>query len=412
MAGLPAWVSDPVLRDTWERLAHRVERSGLDPVGWTQVPLADTTVRYAVGDLIGRPVTGGSCRIDLGRLDARLGERAGAGLVECAERVLCRELVDRPAVRTARTTARQEPFAVAASELHGSPLEDQDWVARWLGALRREGLVARYTDPVGSLHAAVRVLLEVAAGDPPPGRTAGRARTEIAARLLHDAHGLDEGRPVTRLVLRGLAQRAGRPIPADAAERLVLWESVGIRVDAVSSTCLTLGLEWRARGVPAQRTSCGPVHVTGWDLARTDPILARGTPVLVCENPRVLEAHAERLGTSRPVVCTSGRPNLVVQDLLSRLHALGADLRYHGDFDWPGIAIAHQVMDLCGATPWLMDAVAYDSAPGFLPLEGRPVFPRWDDELGSAMRRRGVAVHEEAVVDQLVEIAFPPGPSR
>ena len=49
-----------------------------------------------------------------------------------------------------------------------------------------------------------------------------------------------------------------------------------------------------------------------------------------------------------------------------------------------------------------MSARDYEAAPGSLPLHGPPVEPSWDPELGAAMRARGVAVHEEAVLEDLL----------
>ena len=87
-----------------------------------------------------------------------------------------------------------------------------------------------------------------------------------------------------------------------------------------------------------------PVHITPWDLARSELVVAAGLVVLVCENPAVLEAAAQSCGGSVAVVCTSGMPSLVAMDLLRRLAGAGALLRYHGDFDWPGIAIANRLV--------------------------------------------------------------------
>ena len=90
--------------------------------------------------------------------------------------------------------------------------------------------------------------------------------------------------------------------------------------------------------------------------------------MLVCENPRVLEAVAERFGGRLPVVCTSGRPALVVLDVLRGLS--GAELRYHGDFDWPGVMIANRLVAEVGVMPWRMGADDYTAAlgPSGLPL--------------------------------------------
>lgn len=398
---LPGWVSDPRLLDTWARVADRLERAGLVAVGATRVPAATAPVRHAVGDLVGRPVLTGACTIDLARLDQRLRARAGLGVVQCAELVLGRELRDRPGQRGHLRRAREEPFHAAAQTLARTHLVGEPWVDAWLDELRGDGVVARLPDPTTALVDAVRVLLAVTR----PDREVTGARTELAAQVLHDAHGLDDGRAVTRLVLRALACRASCPRPVNAQQRQALWDEAGVLADRVSTTCLTLGLRWDTAADETWARLAGsghPFHVTGWDLRRRGATPAAGQQVLVCENPRVLQAFAEVHGASRPVVCTSGRPNLVVLGVLQALAAAGAELRYHGDFDWPGIAIANEVVRRFGAHPWRMSAADYDSAPGVLPLEGTEVEAWWDAELGAAMRRRGVAVHEEAVLDRLL----------
>ena len=198
---------------------------------------------------------------------------------------------------------------------------------------------------------------------------------------------------------------SGRPPPVTTAERRGLWERFGVRVDLVSTTCLTLGLRARGETPVAVRMALAadagdPVHLTAWDLRRVE--LQAPDVVLVCENPRVLEAVAERRGGGVAAVCTSGQPALVVLDVL---HALaGARLRYHGDFDWPGIAIANRLVAEVGVVPWRMGADQYLAAlhGPRVPLLGTPIEPVWDRELGAAMRHHGVAVHEEAVLDDLL----------
>jgi hypothetical protein len=154
-------------------------------------------------------------------------------------------------------------------------------------------------------------------------------------------------------------------------------------------------------------------HLTAWDLRRLDSLENR-SPVLVCENPAVLEATAERFGGTRPVVCASGQPALVVLDVLHRLAATGVGLRYHGDFDWPGIAIANRLIGQFSVQPWVMTARDYQAAcpDTGLPLTGATVPPSWDRQLGRAMERAGLAVHEEAVLDQVLDSLATDGQRR
>jgi uncharacterized protein (TIGR02679 family) len=81
----------------------------------------------------------------------------------------------------------------------------------------------------------------------------------------------------------------------------------------------------------------------------------------------------------------------------------GAELWYHGDFDWPGGAIAAEVIARYGGRAWRMGASDYRSAArSRVRLGGDPVDTPWDPELGEAMRATGYAVYEETMSDQLL----------
>jgi len=97
------------------------------------------------------------------------------------------------------------------------------------------------------------------------------------------------------------------------------------------------------------------------------------------------------------------RPNLVVTEVLTRAREARARMRYHGDFDWPGVAMANDALRRFGAVPWLMGVDDYLAAPGSLTLAGPTVEASWDSELGPAMRSRGLAVHEEAMMERLID---------
>lgn len=393
------WWAPPSLTRVWGRVAERLERGGLRPEGRVVVDGLDRAERHALGGLLGRVVTSSRCTVDLASLDRRLRTRSGTGLVQAAEAALGRALVDRPSARQARRVAREEPYVVARDWLREHPGLDRPWVHAWLEALRRDGLPSRHDNPT----ALVRQALEVLAACTERGTV--RSRTELAAGILGDAHALDEGRRLEHVVVRALAAREDRPTPATAAERRDLWAQVGVSTDTVSSTCLCLRLGATGSGGLVQRLQLAaaagdPVHLTWWDLEQ-GLRFARGQEVLVCENPRVLEAFAQQ-GPTAAVVCTSGRSSLVTRAVLALLVDAGARLRYHGDFDWPGVALANEVVTAFGARPWLLGAADYLAAPAQLPLSGPAVDPAWDAELGAAMRSRGLAVHEEAVLPELL----------
>ncbi len=400
---LPPWLQSPALVRLWPAVAARLERASLAPTGQVHLRDLDREQRHAIGDLVGRPLVAPTIRIDLADLDARLRRRSGRGLVDVVEQALGRPLVDRVGARAHRAAARQAPFDAAASWLEQHPLlAAQPWLGGWLEALRADGILARDPDGSAVLLAALAVLQRVLTG------AAGLSRTDLAAVVLHNSHALDDGSRVAQVALRALAAREGSPMPSDAGGRRSLWELHGVSADQVSTTCLTLGLRIhgdsdRARRWTSAALEGDPVHLTWWDLHRDRLEVASAGPVLVCENPRVLESVAQRHGGRYPVVCTSGRPALVVLEVLRRIASGGVPLRYHGDFDWPGVAIANQMSAEVGASPWLMSARDYLVAPAAVPLSGPVVEASWDPGLTTAMSQRGLVVHEEALPPTILE---------
>ncbi|TNC25057.1 TIGR02679 domain-containing protein [Amycolatopsis alkalitolerans] len=407
---VPAWLADPALEPVWRRLAEALEKRGLTPTGIVEVTGLDRAGRHAVSGLVGKPVHKDRVRIDLTTVDIFLRERSGiGGLRSVVEAVRGAPLVDRPALRSARSASREAPYVTARAWLAAHPDANLAWADEWLAGLRRTGYLRRRPNAVALVERALEVLADrfTAGGtgnagvvgvdaEPSPvadGRSADVvSRVELAARVCGDAHALDADRPLAHLVLRGIAAAHGIDVSASAAGRRNLWERAGVRSDSVSSTCLTFGVRDGVR------------HLTPWDLARTPVRPVPGADVLVCENPRVLEAFAERR-REVIVVCTAGEPNLVTLDVLRALRGT-VTLRYHGDFDWPGIAIANRLVHTLDVQPWLMTAADYrdavDALRDRLDLGGAPVIPAWDPDLGEAMTSAGVAVHEESVLDTLV----------
>jgi uncharacterized protein (TIGR02679 family) len=301
---------------------------------------------------------------------------------------------------------REAPFAAATAWLEHRSVRLEPlppWVDTWVADRSRTGLVTSWADGTDLLQTALALLEERGSftGDGAP--RSFMARTELAATIAGDAHALDEGSRLAALVLRAAAARAGTGPPTSASERRVLWESLGVVNDRVSTTCLVWGLAGQEHRV-ADRVP-GPTHLTWWDLDEGFVLPPRPV-VLICENPRTLEALAALGPPDLGVVCTMGRPNLVVTEVLGRLAGSDARLFYHGDFDWPGVAMANAAVERFRAQPWLMGASDYLAGRGSQPLKGAPVEPLWDPELGPAMRHRGVAVHEEAALDRLVGQVF------
>jgi uncharacterized protein (TIGR02679 family) len=151
-----------------------------------------------------------------------------------------------------------------------------------------------------------------------------------------------------------------------------------------------------------------PFRITLHQLARSPLTVAAPQVVSVCENPAVLRAAAERFGAAAaPLLCTEGRPSVACLRLLAALRAGGCVLRYHGDFDWPGLRIAASLLSDQGARPWRLGATEYldavASIEGQRPvLRGTPAPSPWDPRLAEVMAQHGMVIHEEDVLAQLL----------
>ncbi|MGV1004978.1 MAG: TIGR02679 family protein [Candidatus Nanopelagicales bacterium] len=399
---LPEWLADSELRPAWERIRTRFEQAGLHASGLVTVPVTSRAERHALGALLGRTVIRDRVRIGLAALDARLRERSGVGgLAAVLAAYFGSPLQDRPAARIEQQEAREGPLALAAD------LVQAPWVLEWIAGLRATGALLKNPDPEQTVRQAAAVLNELGGW----GRElATVSRVELGAQLLGDAHALDHDRPLHQIVLRGLAAAAGTPLPVGARQRSALWARFGVEPDLLSRTCLVWGLRFADPGPVGQRLSLAaeagdPVHLTEWDLRRIGSFSVEpGLALLICENPRVVEALAEAALPGWAAVCTAGEPNLVADKLLTNLARSGTCLRYHGDFDWPGVAIANRAIQRYGVQSWKMTAADYlaavrDEGPE---LRGPAVEPTWDAELGAAMRSRRRGVHEESALADLL----------
>jgi uncharacterized protein (TIGR02679 family) len=416
-----AWLDQPTLARLWDRLRDRLERNGLQVRGRLRLDGVTAAEREALALLTGRPYAGDTVSIALADLDAQL--RTGAaerGLVEVVAE-LRGPLTDRPAARDARRAAAEATWAAADHALRSHGLADAAWSGPWLEEVRRAGTLARLA-PENARRLIVQAIdvMAVLTGPASPGAGLGPAspgaaglpgRGELAERVTGTAHGLDDGTLLARIVLRAVARVLEVAPPQDARSRRELWEAAGVAVDRVSTTVLTHGLAplGDEPAVRLLRDAGFETHLTLRDLNRITWRLPPDTEVFVCENPRVVEAAADR-GCTRPLVCVSGNPTTTALTLLDALHAAGARLAYRGDFDWPGIAIANRMIGRYAARPWRMRATDYeqhvatarDRGTPLPPLTGAPVDALWDPDLTPAMTALGVAVQEESALELLL----------
>lgn len=397
----------PDLARLRQRLARKLLRDGGGRLTLSRVSDRE---RAAVERLVGRPARQGrSLSVDLDALSHALARAGVAGDLRAALEALDGPLVDPQAARDA---SRQRWDALLSAV---RPEAERLGVNGWLDDLRRGGQLKRLA---GGSEAQGKRLLEQALAVLARLPVRGATLSTLAAESLGDAHALDAGRPVAALVRRALARHwRGGVALANPDERSV-WAHAGVLLGGdITSAVLTLRLPVRDAAQPSAepldaaleryRRIAEPTWLTLRQLLRHPPGWSvRQRDVFVCENPAVLAEAAERLGhAAAPMVTTWGRPNAAVLTLLEQLEAAGAVLHYHGDFDWPGIAIANALLARFAMRPWRMgaeDLASCTHLPG-RPLEGRPLEALWDAALRAGMEQRGRALHEEQLIETLLE---------
>ena len=348
--------------------------------------------RGALAGLLGRrPSDAGSLRFDIAELDMRL---ANAGLAPSLRHAL--ELLDGPITDmvAARAEAARNWETVRA-------LATDSRLAALLADARGLGLLKRLAP---QLPAAARIVGQVQAvlAQLP---AAAVARSHLAAQWLGDAHALDPGSPVAAIVLAVLRRERALEDDSEGEETVrELWAAAGVLVNELARPVLFLNLPGSAAGASGE-----PGYLSlralmrsaaGWDVAARD--------VYVCENPNLVAIAADALGAHcAPLVCTDGMPAAAQRALLLQLARAGARLHYHGDVDWPGIAIANTVVETFAARPWRFGAHDYraaleGNALATRALAGAAVDARWDRALAVAMQAHGRAIDEEALAHILM----------
>lgn len=417
------------VRPVWEAVRQRLETRGTDNRGRVQLPELDRDARLTLRGLLERPP---GRTIDLAALERAL-QRLGVGADLPAALAALGVPVSAASVERREHRRQRQDARDAARDAASS--WSVPWAPAWIDEVITAGLL-RDRDAAGAvgLVDAVRAVLDhLGVIGPTAGRSPAAtdgvplARADLAAGVLGDAHALDRGRTLEAATVRAIRHAVGHEIVGDDP-----WSAVGVHPDLVSGAALTWGLPLldlpvpdrvsdRARGARSagsladlveRATALGvPLHLTAMALRRSEVAVAPGTAVLAAENPRVVEAAAERR-LPVGVVCTNGNPSFTVRVLVEHLLRSGARVLYHGDIDTPGLAICARMQRL-GAVPWRMTAAEYrmalaaaDADGVVLPLE--PVAPGptpWDPELRELFDVERRIVHEERLLDDLLDAA-------
>jgi len=360
----------------------------------------------ALALLSGRPAGNAqSIVLDVAQIDAALKSGGiAASLREALERL------DGPIVSALDIAERESRWFALRETCSAPELRDFLEVGSSLGLLKR---LARKDLVVAArlLEHASAVLSRLPAG--------GIPRAQLAADALGNAHGLDNGQPVATLVLSVCrCQRAAEREPDPVLDETEtdqsgettreIWARQGVFVNELAKPALFLNLPVRSTRKPASLGEPGFISLRR--LVRRAPAWAvQGRTVYVCENPNIVAIAADRLGAMcKSLVCTDGMPAAAQRVLLDQLVSAGAELCYHGDFDWPGLNIGSYVLRTWGARPWRYAAADYRAAVSNASRKDRDlsattVTASWDPTLAEAMRHSGISVAEEAVVDSLLE---------
>jgi uncharacterized protein (TIGR02679 family) len=390
------------LRWLVDRVRRRLSRR--EPIT-TPVTLVGATrvQRLAVERLLGRPQREGTAlTVSLASVDEVV-RRSGAcpdGLA-AAVVALRGPVTDQVAEADNRESAWRRAFEPIEAAI-------QPELTGWLAHIRTSGLVKRLAPDPAATAALLGDLALVLPALPRDGEPLG----QFAARVLRSAHDLDDDRPLTTLVLSAVRTMRNVHDGSGAEWRREVWASVGLLRDELSTTVLTLGLP----GDPVTGTGrvLGTVAESGQPAVLTLRQLVTDPPrlpvtrhvVSVCENPVVVAAAADQLGAHcAPLICTQGQPGAAAMVLLKAVAEAGAELRYHGDFDWGGLRIGNTIFDRTPARPWRFRSADYRIATELWSgrhLAGTPTSATWDADLTTTMSVIGTAVDEEHVIDDLV----------
>lgn len=391
-----------------ERLVHRLRSRmsrGLALSGKINLSRATSDERTAIDKLMGRlPTQGGSLTIDLDRLAQKLAHARACGRLEEAIVVLCGPVADERLLSLSHKEEWEQLWQTSRRRV-----EDNAVGLQWIDNLKASGLLKRIA---GRDLRRAEMLLTQAVSIVEEAPYPAVRLAELAALKTGNSHALDRGHPLSAIVIRCAQQLQESVRWKTTAQRREAWEALGVLCDELSAPVLVLNLRadnesLTGRALNLHAAAGEPYRISVRQLRRHPPVfdpMSCGPVVFVCENPTVVDAAANKLGSSgRPLVCVDGQPKTAARLLLDSLTRAGVRVRYHGDFDWGGIRIANTIFRRHAATSWRFNASDYADA-GKLEhrLKGAPVSAGWDADLANLMIEVDRCVHEESILNELL----------
>ena len=303
---------------------------------------------------------------------------------------------------------RVPPRAVRMAVIEGIASWPEEWAERWAQRIISSNLPA-YLDPqiVAECVRGTRSVLDYIGKNP----GAEFNRSVLSARLLGDSHALRRG-PQKDFISQALRWHIGR----QELRGRRLWEAAGIWNDRVSDPALAwmlpaTGASPLAEQVRAANKGGVPAYLGRYSLNRYPVEVSPGTRVLVVENPSLVEMAIERESPAC-VIATGGFPSGAVLSLLRQLVESGACIWFHTDFDRGGFKVGRRLHKI-GGRPWRMAHLDYLRAIRLarrrgvsLPVDTKPGTcgdTTWDRNLRRAYENARVIVHEEVLVDSILE---------
>lgn len=382
---------EPALRRALLAAREKREERGATGDGTVVTPALEPHEALALDGLLSRrrPVLPGRpLRIALSRFEAALREY-DIDPRTAYEMVAGGTLRDRPAERAA---ARQTRTGLRSWLAAHDVAREHPAIAAWLDEAVRQGRLRADTRPI--VEQSLRIVGVLPAPKPVQ-------RTVLAAAMLDgDPHGLDAETPLHRLTVSLLAAAAGLDEGAPARE---VWATWNVLVDPISSSVAVLNLPPPADDRLTQLVALmrgSHVVLTHGQLVGAGLRWPPGLDCFSCENPSVLIAAERLLGSGcPPLICTGGRPSDAVRLLLTSLHACGAQIHHHGDFDLAGVQILRDLETRYDAVPWRFDVASLCDALSRL---GRRVPEPSTATLEETVSALDTGVAEELLIDDLL----------